>query len=114
MENRRERKRKLHVWLSDEELNQARKSADKLNLTVSSFVRMAIVGIRPVEKPDERFHEEMNRILEMANKVEDLRQQFVRTGMPDRVGLEQEVKIWKQFRREIQKRYLTSPEENLL
>ena len=100
-----------HIRISEKENEDWKKKAERTGLTESALIRLLVSGYYPKEKPDERFYYAMNRISAFNNTIRKLAKEVHFTKSIDVLMLYEEVKSWRKFREEMERRYLR-PDKN--
>ena len=101
---------RVTVRLSEEEYNKHESRRIKTGLSREAYIRNALDGIVPKEKPDERFYEMMKVLSGIANNVNQLARKANEYGSVNSRALIVEAEKWSQFQTEIRETFLL-PEE---
>ena len=68
----RTRNKKKQVWLSEYEAAELAEKAKRTRLKEATLMRMLISGYHPPEAPSDEFHDDMNRLLDAAERFYSL------------------------------------------
>ena len=100
----RTRNNRISLYLDDKELERFNRKLKQTGLNRSTYLRQLIAGYGPTPMPDDRFWSYMNRISELADKIEEI---AFRMGKPDEIiEILKETKAWRYLRCEIEKYYI--------
>ena len=91
----RTRNNRISLYLDDKELERFNRKLKQTGLNRSTYLRQLIAGYGPTPMPDDRFWSYMNRISELADKIDEI---AFRMGKPD--------EAWRYLRCEIEKYYI--------
>lgn len=96
--------KKKQFWLSDQQAADLAEKAKKACMTEAGLVRMLIQGYVPPERPGPEYFRDMNRVSEFAVRLQNL------SGMTSdekaRDLLTEEAAAWREFRLEMERKYL--------
>ena len=100
----RTRNNRVSLYLDDKEMERFNRKLKQTGLNRSTYLRQLIAGYGPTPMPDDRFWSYMNRISELADKIEEI---AFRMGKPDEIiEILKETKAWRYLRCEIEKYYI--------
>ena len=100
---------KKQFWMSKEQAKDLADKAAKACMPESQLIRFLIAGYHPPEAPGEEFHEDMNRVIEAAEKLQTASE---RVGDPKAKDALREASMdLKHLTLEIRRRYLTGERE---
>lgn len=101
----RTRNVKKQIWLSEEEAKDFREKSRKVRINESHLFRLLLSGYHPPEAPPKEFYDDMNAILDVAEKFYALAE---RTRDPEmKELLKTAYSELREFRMKIQEKYLT-------
>ena len=95
-----------HIRITAAENEDWKRKAELTCMTESALIRMLMKGFVPKEQPDERFYEYMNQLSAIGNNVNQLAQKANSLNFIDAPMLHKEVEAWRQFRAELERRFL--------
>ena len=96
---------KKQFWLSEFEAMELSEKAKKAKLKEAGLIRMLISGYHPPEAPGDEFHDDMNGLLDAAEKFYALSEK--RIDQEDKELLRTAYAELRILRMQIQKKYLT-------
>ena len=100
----RKRNNRISLYLDDKELELFNRKLKQTGLSRSTYLRQLIKGYGPTPMPDDKFWSYMNRISELADKIDEI---AFRMGNPDEIiQVLKETKAWRYLRCEIEKYFL--------
>lgn len=97
---------KKQIWINADEDKLLKEKAEKACLTEAAMIRMLIRGYAPKEKPDLEFYKAMNRITVIGNNLNQLVARANSIGFTDTSAVKHEIESLKNFRVEMEKRFL--------
>ncbi len=100
----RKRNNRISLYLNDTELERFNRKLKQTGLSRSTYLRQLIAGYGPTPMPDDRFWSYMNRISELADKIDEI---AFRMGNSDEIiEVLKETRAWRYLRCEIEKYYI--------
>ena len=107
----RTRNKKKQVWLSEYEAAELAEKAKRTRLKEATLMRMLISGYHPPEAPGDEFHNDMNRLLDAAEKFYSLAEKTTDSEMKELLKTAYaELRI---LRMKILQKYLTGERVNI-
>ena len=101
----RTREKKKQFWLSEFEAMDLSQKAKKAKLKEAGLIRMLIAGYHPPEAPGDEFHDDMNGLLDAAEKFYSLAEKTTDSEMKELLNTAYaELRV---LRMSIQQKYLT-------
>lgn len=100
----RKRNNRISLYLNDTELDRFNRKLKQTGLSRSTYLRQLIAGYGPTPMPDDRFWSYMNRISELADKIDEI---AFRIGNSDEIiEVLKETRAWRYLRCEIEKYFI--------
>ena len=100
------RNMRIGIRLSEEEYEQVIKKANKVGISLSSFVRKAILGVELKEKPPNEFYKLINELGYISNNINQIAVVANRYHFIDELRYKQNEKKINDFILQVRKKYL--------
>ena len=95
-----------HIRITAAENEDWKRKAELTCMTESAMIRMLMKGFVPKSQPDERFYEYMNQLASISNNINQLVRKANALNFIDAPILNKEVEAWRNFRAELERRFL--------
>ncbi len=95
--------------VNEAEAQELKEKAELVGLSEASLIRSLIIGLKPKEKPDERFFTVMSELTDISNEIIQLIA-LARGGNLNTDQLEQALKRWGDFQTRVMDEFLCPDE----
>lgn len=104
-----EMKRNIRKYytLNRKEAEELKKKAKKACRSEAGLVRELVKGYEPREKPGDEFYDAMREVSRMADKLQYILDSTKRISSEENQLLIQEIRRWRNFQADIERRFLT-------
>lgn len=79
----RKRNVKKQFWLYESEARALREKSERVRINESRLIRMLLEGYHPAEAPPDKFYDDLNHLLDVAEKFYSLAEKTRDPGMKD-------------------------------
>lgn len=100
------------IRLTVEENEELKRKAASVGLTEAALIRSLIAGLKPKEKPDERFFDVITELSDISNEIIQLIA-CARSGGLNTTDLEQALIRWGEFQTKVMNEFLCPDESEL-
>ena len=101
----RKRNVKKQFWLYESEAKALRDKSERVKINESHLIRMLLEGYHPAEAPPDKFYDDLNRLLDAAEKFYTLAEKTRDPGMKE--ILKTAYEDLRGLRTEILKKYIS-------
>ena len=99
------RNRRREFVMTQEEFDDLKRKADNACMSQSQLLRLLIAGYQPPPAPDEEFHKDMDKLLQVSGELIALSKKAKFGEVADL--MRDEALAIRKFRRELERKYLS-------